>query len=649
MNGLKKMLVTGLAVCLLQLPAIGAFAEGNVLQNQAVNGGVINQNIVFIDVKSDHWAREAISDMARRGVINGYEDESFKPDNSISREEFAKLISLTFSLDLTNGSSYSDVPSDRWSAKYIEAAKDYLTGYYPPKGQPFFSPETKATREDVAVALVKVLGLKDSDLKDSNILKRKFNDADDVSYGLRKYVALAIERGLISGYEDDTFRPEAPITRAEVATLLYRTIKSSAQDQTDGPVLKVNVSEITAAGTFYVSGTVSEGATVSINGEEVQVEDGAFKEGYKTNEEGTFAVAVVAKYASGKTTTVNKTVTYKLNGPVLTINDTPDSTDASRITLSGKVSDKTDNAPVVYLNDQKLSFWSDSFETSADLKEGENTFVFKAKNSAGKTTTVTKTVTYTANGPILKVDDIPETTDRTSITVSGKVTDKNDYSPSVYLNDEKLSSWSGTFEKTVNLQEGENTLVFKAKNSAGKTTTITKRITLSADGPRLQVDDIPAVVDTQKLTISGKITDKNDYSPSVYVNDEKLSSWSNTFEKSVTLQVGENTIVIKGKNSAGKTTIVTKTVVFQPAAPILKLDYIPDRSAVKTLNLSGSATDKNDYKPVVYLNDEKISDSWSNSFSKTFTLQSGANELVFKAVNTYGKATTVTKTVYYQN
>jgi hypothetical protein len=89
-----------------------------------------------------------------------YDDSTFKPEKSITREEFAKIIALTFSLSLDKPSipSYADVQPDKWSYSYIESTKDCLTSYYPPKGKAFFSPESQATREDIAIALVKVMG-----------------------------------------------------------------------------------------------------------------------------------------------------------------------------------------------------------------------------------------------------------------------------------------------------------------------------------------------------------------------------------------------------------------------------------------------------------------------------------------------------------
>ncbi|WP_235886404.1 S-layer homology domain-containing protein [Paenibacillus cymbidii] len=645
---MKKFLIAMLVAVMMAAVPLSVIADDNVLQNQAVNGGVINQNIIFIDIDQDYWAYDAIADMSKRGVINGYDDETFKPQNSITREEFAKLIAMTFSLDLPNPEqpTFADVQPDRWSYSYIEAAKEFLTGYFPPKGKSFYSPETKTTREDVAVALVKVLGYTPDDLEDPNILERNFVDVNEMSFGLRDYIALATEKQLISGYDDYTFRPENPITRAEVATLLYRSIKSSAMDQGEAPLLDVSMPATTSSGTYYISGKTNKNAKVTINGKEIKVDNGEFKEGFRLEKEGTYNISIVAKNAGNKQTTVTKTITFEQEGPKLVIDDLPATTTSQTIDVSGQVTDNSDKNASVYLNDQKLDVYGSSFRRTVTLQEGENELVFKAKNSAGKTTTVVRTITLNLGGPALKIDDIPESTTSQTLSVSGTVKDNNDKNPTVYLNDEKLDVYGSSFSRTVTLQEGENVLVFKAKNSGGKTTTVTKTIQLNLGGPVLTIDDMPETTKRQSLSVSGTVKDKNDKNPTVYLNDEKLDVYGSSFSRTVTLQQGENVLVFKAKNSGGKVTLITKTVVFNPEGPKLNVNYVPETSSQSTVSVSGTVTDVNDSSPGVYVNDSKLY-TYGSSFDKSVSLQKGNNTIVVKATNKFGQTTTVTKNVYY--
>lgn len=90
-----------------------------------------------------------------------------KHNDPIMRDAFAKIMVLTLKLALTKPASaaFTDVPMSHWALPYVETAKPYLTGYYNSKtGQYTYKPTGKALREDVAVAIVKALGLDNSDV-----------------------------------------------------------------------------------------------------------------------------------------------------------------------------------------------------------------------------------------------------------------------------------------------------------------------------------------------------------------------------------------------------------------------------------------------------------------------------------------------------
>lgn len=178
----------------------------------------------FSDVPSTHWAFDYIDEMAQREVISGYPDGRFLPENQVTRAEFAKIMVCAAGMRVsnTNQTSFTDVYISDWYCPYIEAAKEYLTGYSTASGM-VYRPTTPALREDIAVALVKLKGY-DTSVVDESILNM-FSDSYSISDSAKKYVAVAVERGLISGYDDNTFRGQATITRAEAATMLWRAFQ----------------------------------------------------------------------------------------------------------------------------------------------------------------------------------------------------------------------------------------------------------------------------------------------------------------------------------------------------------------------------------------------------------------------------------------
>ncbi|WP_139488890.1 S-layer homology domain-containing protein [Brevibacillus dissolubilis] len=178
----------------------------------------------FRDVPKSHWAYEAIMEMAEQDVIDGYSDGTFRPNNRITRSEFAKIMIAAADVDMDDASrltqTFRDVPRSHWAFRYVEYAKPYLTGYK--TGSTYtYKPAEDAVREDIAVALVRLLRFDQTQKADTDLLD-DFTDEYRISNNLRPYIALALTNKLIYGFNDNTFRPQAAITRAEAAALLYR-------------------------------------------------------------------------------------------------------------------------------------------------------------------------------------------------------------------------------------------------------------------------------------------------------------------------------------------------------------------------------------------------------------------------------------------
>jgi len=168
-------------------------------------------------VPAGHWARDAIAELTAAGVSKGLGDGRFGPDDTVTREQFAKLLVLALGLPLSNAPEappFPDVPVDRWSSGYIVAAQSVLPGH--PDGR--FHPDQPALRAEIGVALAQAKGLSPA----PSDLFIYFSDSDQISNSARPWIAAARAAGLIGGFPDRTFRPAAAVTRAQVAVLLQR-------------------------------------------------------------------------------------------------------------------------------------------------------------------------------------------------------------------------------------------------------------------------------------------------------------------------------------------------------------------------------------------------------------------------------------------
>ena len=188
---------------------------------------------IFNDVPQNHWARTEIEYFYEQGIVDGYGNGIFKPSGGVTREEFCKLLVATFNYEpeMPKTQSFSDVKANRWSYKYVEACRNFLTAYSNPfGGLPSFRPTEDATREDIAVALVLMMGYTEEDAKDKDYAIKNFADGSSIAPALRSYVSIACEKGLINGYPDGTFGPTKGISRAETVVLLNRVTKQAAAD-----------------------------------------------------------------------------------------------------------------------------------------------------------------------------------------------------------------------------------------------------------------------------------------------------------------------------------------------------------------------------------------------------------------------------------
>ena len=185
----------------------------------------------FSDVPSDHWAFYYIEELVARKAINGYPDGNFYPEETVTREAFAKIMVVAAGLTPmpARTATYADVPVDHWAFSYIETARPYMTAYQN-QDRLFFYPANGALREDIAVAVVKLKGY-DVRQTDVSILNTMFFDVSSISEAARPYVATAVERGLITGYDDRTFRGQGTITRSEAAAILWRAFQQGAGDK----------------------------------------------------------------------------------------------------------------------------------------------------------------------------------------------------------------------------------------------------------------------------------------------------------------------------------------------------------------------------------------------------------------------------------
>ena len=171
-----------------------------------------------------HWANGVVTKGAQLGITNGYEDGSFKPDASITRAEFVKMLANILPVQTPSEvKSFNDITS-HWAKNEIElfASLGIINGY----GNGNFAPNQTITREEMVIIVARLLNLTDV-AKDTT--KGQFADINDVSSYAQQVVVNAAQAGIINGKGDNTFAPKAQATRAEALTVIINMLSLDPQ------------------------------------------------------------------------------------------------------------------------------------------------------------------------------------------------------------------------------------------------------------------------------------------------------------------------------------------------------------------------------------------------------------------------------------
>lgn len=172
----------------------------------------------FKDVTKSSPNYEIIMDMVDKGIISGYEDGTFRPNEKITRKHVSALVNRALDLKRIRNFEYNppkDLPVDH---TYYDDIKFMIeSGLMKVNSKGYIYPDKELTRGEMAQILARAFGL---DLKD--VKPHPFNDVTEWN---DQYVSALYSAGITTGYEDGTFRESETVTRAQYTTFMYRTMK----------------------------------------------------------------------------------------------------------------------------------------------------------------------------------------------------------------------------------------------------------------------------------------------------------------------------------------------------------------------------------------------------------------------------------------
>lgn len=178
--------------------------------------------MIFADVSEDHAYAEAIEYLKEEGIIDGYSDGTFRPEQEVNRVEILKMLLLGFDYTVpknSNAGLFSDLEAEAWYLAYLNYAVELgiVQGY----ADGTYQPSLSVNRVEFLKILTKAYGL---NLNDYPITELYPDTDEDAWYAM--YVQYAKDNGLMDSDAEGNFNPGAAVSRGEVAETIYRLVAS---------------------------------------------------------------------------------------------------------------------------------------------------------------------------------------------------------------------------------------------------------------------------------------------------------------------------------------------------------------------------------------------------------------------------------------
>lgn len=190
-----------------------------VLVNLPLVGLAQQDTTIEITDYYGHWAENTITEWINNGLIEGYDDGTFKPNNAMSKIEFITLVNRIYGYYVETDENYSDILESIWFSSDCKIAK--ANGYMNWYQENELKPKESILREEVFSILAIIIQLEPSS-DFSGIAK--FSDKGQISDWNKNYLDALITAGYIEGNADGTLEPKGTITRAEAVIMIDRVM-----------------------------------------------------------------------------------------------------------------------------------------------------------------------------------------------------------------------------------------------------------------------------------------------------------------------------------------------------------------------------------------------------------------------------------------
>ena len=191
----------------------------------------------YSDVNQSAWYASYVNKISELNAFSGYEDGTFRPDNQITQEEFIKTVVCLICGELNE--SNAPTVKNTWNSKWSSWAIPYLDkafelGLITEQDTMFKLVGIPCNRGEMAKVITRAVEyLKEDSVADTSTYITKLKDYNRMKEEYKPYVLQAYAKGILSGYDDGTFRDDGLLTRAEASSVLVRLIDKNERVNAD--------------------------------------------------------------------------------------------------------------------------------------------------------------------------------------------------------------------------------------------------------------------------------------------------------------------------------------------------------------------------------------------------------------------------------
>ncbi|MDD4046478.1 MAG: S-layer homology domain-containing protein [Sedimentibacter sp.] len=177
----------------------------------------IKTSNLFSDIDG-HWAKEWIESAVKIGFVSGYEDGTFKPERTITRAEFSTMLNNAIQIEITEKLNFSDVRESDWF--YNEIQKSVAAGFFSGYENNTFRPNNPIKREEVAKVVAGAITTGNIEGEGATLLK----DYNTIQEWAKESVNTVYNKGYILGYPNKTYMPSKALTRGEAVKIIFEIV-----------------------------------------------------------------------------------------------------------------------------------------------------------------------------------------------------------------------------------------------------------------------------------------------------------------------------------------------------------------------------------------------------------------------------------------